>query len=225
MEQIDLETHVNEVHRANTHLAAMEQENATVPHEEQQAVDATEIMQHETEVDEDNEDEAENEDENQHTTIAVFQDYDDGKDQALGNEQALTHHNQTEPMEHEEIADENQTEIPAEYHTETSTNTSSAEEEEEENESDDYDTEEETETQTLTFGENTFACAKCTETFATVEQLRKHYEQHLAADKSTQEQPQTTPTKSQFKCNLCGKTFDLKFSLNRHVKKHKTAPI
>lgn len=88
------------------------------------------------------------------------------------------------------------------------------------------ETESEGETQRLDTNDSSdlkpFACAKCAETFVSIEQLRQHHEQHLAASIEGQ---QTTPNKLKFKCNLCGKSFDLKFSLNRHVKKHKNAPV
>ncbi|XP_075145693.1 enhancer of variegation 3-9 [Haematobia irritans] len=61
-----------------------------------------------------------------------------------------------------------------------------------------------------------FACAKCPDKFATVEELQTHFQQH-------KEQVAKSPTKSSFKCDLCGKKFDLKFSLNRHMKKHNKA--
>uniref|UniRef100_A0A1A9X1J4 Protein krueppel n=1 Tax=Glossina brevipalpis TaxID=37001 RepID=A0A1A9X1J4_9MUSC len=61
---------------------------------------------------------------------------------------------------------------------------------------------------------HSFACAKCTLTFAAIEQLRSHYELHLTKKK-----------KSEFNCHLCPKRFDLKFSLNRHMKKHTNASI
>lgn len=223
MEQIDLETHVNEIHRSNHNLVAMEQENLEVSQEEEHRA-ATELMHHETQTEEDMAEEENNE--NEHTNITVFQDYDINNDeiQVPANDESSTHlptqHNQ---MDNEENDDENRTQIPAEFNSENSSNDSSDEEEQDETDTADTDTENETETQSLVYNENSFACAKCSETFATVEQLRKHYEQHLTTDQSLQ--AQVTPSKSQFKCNLCGKTFDLKFSLNRHMKKHKTAPI
>ncbi|KAL9890682.1 enhancer of variegation 3-9 [Glossina fuscipes fuscipes] len=62
---------------------------------------------------------------------------------------------------------------------------------------------------------HSFACAKCTLTFAAIEQLRTHYELHLTKEKR----------KSEFNCHLCAKRFDLKFSLNRHLKKHMNTSI
>lgn len=70
---------------------------------------------------------------------------------------------------------------------------------------------------------NTFACAKCSETFAAIEQLREHHEQHLSAE---QNEPKTSPIElKKFQCNFCGKIFDLKFRLNRHLHKHKNSAL
>ncbi|XP_013106085.2 zinc finger and BTB domain-containing protein 41 [Stomoxys calcitrans] len=59
-----------------------------------------------------------------------------------------------------------------------------------------------------------FACANCTDTFATVEELLTHSQKH------PKEQIGNSPAKSKFHCDTCGKQFDLKFSLNRHMKRH-----
>ncbi|XP_037821383.1 zinc finger protein 33A [Lucilia sericata] len=217
VEQIDLETHVNEEHRVTTHMTATITE--TESHNEESILNNTVAMsapEQDHDVD--------------HTNITVFEDYDNDTDIHDTQNTNTSFVTQTEPMDHDEgTPQETDTETPEEYHTESALNNTTTDEEEQEENNDEHATNSAEETLAnvppahIENSFNTFACAKCSETFATIEQLRQHYDQHLATEQ--QQSPKTTPTKSQFKCNLCGKSFDLKFSLNRHVKKHKNAPV
>ncbi|KAM7363133.1 enhancer of variegation 3-9 [Cochliomyia hominivorax] len=216
IEQIDLETHVKQEHRYQTQQTTAEE--ATEINENAIINSTEEIMHHEEDVNNDNE----------HANITVFKDYDnDGSIHVPTNETSLV--NQTEHLENKEMETYEQSEEDRHELNEEASDSASSDDDQDE-ETNDSESEDDTISTVVTpaFVEeniNTFACAKCSETFVTIEQLRQHYEKHLAAAVQEQEHKKLTPTKSQFKCNLCGKCFDLKFSLNRHVKKHKIAPI
>ncbi|XP_005185946.1 zinc finger and BTB domain-containing protein 41 [Musca domestica] len=62
-----------------------------------------------------------------------------------------------------------------------------------------------------------FACAKCPNKFATIEQLLAHCKQHQ------NEEQDKSPTATKFSCDICHKEYQLKFRLNLHMRKHAKA--
>lgn len=213
MEQIDLEAHVNDVHRAQSHLVNRDIKTNDF-NEETEKNEPNEITHNETESFD------------EHTNIAVFKEYDNDIHVPTNVDSSVIQQNigldflqLTSPSQIAAQTEKRDYEYSEEYNTKPVSNTSSKEEE-----SDSAESTDETNSNLSTYIDgsfNTFACAKCLETFVTIEQLRQHHEQHLTAGQQKQE----TSTKLKFKCNICGKSFDLKFSLNRHVKKHKHAPV
>lgn len=210
IEQEDLEIHVNEMHRPKTHIS---QNEITVESPITRNSSTNEDMPEATK------------------QIAVFQNYDSDDDKHYASEsdllksfQGSVNENQFTEATHiiqktfnKEIQMGEDANVHCNETTQFQNDTTASSIETEESSND---------TISLEDNESTdlkpFTCAKCPETFASIEQLRQHYEQHIAA---SHHQQHKSPNKLKFKCNLCSKSFDLKFSLNRHVKKHKHAPV
>lgn len=224
--QSDLEKHVIEEHRSGS---AQQQQNQTCNEYKEKLTDhnISEVLSNTTPCDTfvGNREAEEN-------AITVFEDYDDSEEELSIPTESLQY-----PIKQEKILDDTQhfaqyrsnfsedgdDEVTIEHfnqHQETTND--AAIDKMETSSSSEYDSDTDSNTSVSFVQDDVvklpFACAKCIDKFATVEELLTH--NTLMHCQQQQEQNEKSPTKSKFKCDICNKEFDLKFSLNRHMKKH-----